>query len=466
MKTPDLRQNIHVFPDQIIRRAGKLIRKIFPPSLIRSEQGRSLPAALIALAVGSLLLTPFLSFVSSRSLGTTAAAETFQEQYAADAGIEFGIWTLLNDPTTKAQVDAAGGTPVSISFPETINGQNPSLTITALATGLNWLQDPPADPPRSVGPGGALEYDGGNNLYILIGDGDNRFYRYNTVSDNWSQLTRIPYVSVIHSPPGPPDISFLSVDTGSDLVYTGTGNNDLYALVKGYPLFGPDADYLYRYSIDNPGWQNVTSTPDELEAGACLVFDGSSSLYIFQGESSTFWRFSGSGWQTLQNAPGQVGAGAALVYTGGSYLYAFPGGGSSEFWRYEIGSGSPWTVLSDQPGGALPGPVTAGGSLTYDGIDAIYALAGGSQAVWRYTISSNTWTSLVDAPANVGSGGDLALIDDSNGYVLRGNNQDDYWRFQLESTRYDINAQAGNTAIHTGVELDNGNPTILFWDIE
>ena len=73
--------------------------------LAGSSPGRSLPAALITVAVGSILMTPFLSFVSSRSLGTGAAGETFNEQYAADAGVEFGAWSLLNNPTFRSQVD-------------------------------------------------------------------------------------------------------------------------------------------------------------------------------------------------------------------------------------------------------------------------------------------------------------------------------------------------------------------------
>ena len=41
----------------------------------RSEAGQSLPAALIAPAVATLCINPFLSFVSSRALGTGVAQE-------------------------------------------------------------------------------------------------------------------------------------------------------------------------------------------------------------------------------------------------------------------------------------------------------------------------------------------------------------------------------------------------------
>ena len=90
----------------------KFLRKVYTGF----SPGRSLPAALITLAVGSLLLTPFLAFVSSRSLGTRGAAETFNEQYASDAGIEFGIWSLLNDSAFRSQVDINAGIPQPLAF--------------------------------------------------------------------------------------------------------------------------------------------------------------------------------------------------------------------------------------------------------------------------------------------------------------------------------------------------------------
>ena len=99
---------------------------------LETESGRSLPAALITLAVGSMLLTPFLSFVSARSLGTRAATETFNEQYASDAGVEFGIWSLLNNPAFRTQVDINAGTAQPLAFPSPINVYTPTVSVTGL----------------------------------------------------------------------------------------------------------------------------------------------------------------------------------------------------------------------------------------------------------------------------------------------------------------------------------------------
>ena len=220
---------------------------------LKQESGRSLPAALITLAVGSMLLTPFLSFVSTRSLGTRAATETFNEQYASDAGVEFGIWSLLNNSAFRTQVDINAGIPQPLAFPGPINGYTPTLSVTGLPTGSWYLRQffpstinsggslayvPHAGGDRvyalrgnstttfgyysiaadqwfsmentleSVGEGGALVYDDGNFLYALRGDGTNDFWRYNISSNSWSSLQNAPAKHVGHArglPDGSPD---------------------------------------------------------------------------------------------------------------------------------------------------------------------------------------------------------------------------------------------------------------------
>jgi N-acetylneuraminic acid mutarotase len=310
-----------------------------------------------------------------------------------------------------------------------------------------------------------MAFDGGNLFYALVGGGDNKFYRYNSTSDSWTQLSQIPKNLQIFPPP--PDNYSLSVDTGSDLVYTGPWNNDLYALVVGDPRgrpSTPEADFLYRYSISSNSWELAAKTPGELGAGASLEYDGGSSLYVFQGESSTLWKYSTSGWEFLEPLPfpGTVGAGGTLVYNGNNYLYALLGGGSNEFWRYDINAND-WTELS-----TLPSSVNSGGSLAYNGDDDIYALPGGSNEVWQYTISTNTWSLLSTTPAgrDIGSGGDIVLINSEKGYVLRGGNNREFWKFTAAPPLYDILSQAGDLEIYARVELVGSSSTITFWKID
>ncbi|MDZ7843608.1 MAG: hypothetical protein U5K99_07385 [Anaerolineales bacterium] len=447
MKKSAVQCEVQGFIHQLRRKIRVLIRKTRPPYLpVFSERGRSLPAALIALAVGSILLAPFLSFVSSRSLGSRAAAETFRAQYAADAGIEYGIWILLNDPVIRAQVDSSPGTPLSVTFPEAINGVTPTVTLTANPLGQWFVRQPTS--PDYAGPGGALEFTGGNNVYALMGNGSNTFKRYNPVSDSWIDIITIPWLFYWNSNAG--DMTF-------------AGGNSLYTFFPGYFWLHP----FYRYSTTTNSWYPLVDTPEQILPGAALVFAGGNDLYALRGGGRTFWHYDigSNSWEDKKDLRGNTsaGQGAALVYTGGNYIYALLGGNSNDFFRFDMTSGKKgkWESLAN-----APGPVSGGGSLAYYSGDYIYALQGGSRGFWRYTISSDTWAVLADTPEVVGSGGDLAFVNSSTGYALRGGGSSDFWEFSVTPPRYDITSQAGSTEIHARIELDGVNQSIVFWDIE
>jgi hypothetical protein len=96
-----------------------------PPDL-RSESGQALVLALAALAVGALLVTPFLTHASVNVLASRRADEAMNDAYAADAGIEWGLWRLKNDPLLTASTSYVEAplqpTPVAINgaaFPTT-----------------------------------------------------------------------------------------------------------------------------------------------------------------------------------------------------------------------------------------------------------------------------------------------------------------------------------------------------------
>lgn len=65
-------------------------------SIMREEKGLALPLALMALAAGALLITPFLNSVSTGVLASGKYTTSIVEQYAADAGIEDAIWTVTH----------------------------------------------------------------------------------------------------------------------------------------------------------------------------------------------------------------------------------------------------------------------------------------------------------------------------------------------------------------------------------
>ncbi len=405
------------------------------PGVLSRETGRSLPAALIALAVGSILLTPFLSFVSSRSLGSEAARESFLAQYATDAGVEFGCWALLNRPAFRAQVDLNAGTPQTLAFPGTINGYTISLTVTGLPLGSwNILHAAPATIER----GGALAYPGGDRVYVLRGDNSKDFWYYSISGDSWG---------ILASAPG-------NVRQGGALVYG--GGDFLYA------LRGSNKDDFWRYNITSNSWSSLANTPNNVRQGGALVYSGGNYIYAFRGGSKTFWRYniSSDNWTSRANSPKRTGYGADLVATSADTIYAFRGSNSRDFWRYDASSNS-WTALQD-----TPARVNSGGSLTYNSGSYLYGLQGTSTDFWRYAVTMDSWTSLANTPANVGRGGDLLFTNPLGGVALRGGNKTDFWKFEVTPPRYDISSQAGTSTTNARLEIDGITTRILFWDIE
>jgi len=404
-------------------------------SRLRSESGRSLPAALITLAVGSLLLTPFLSFISSRALGSRAAEESFKAQYSSDAGIEYGIWSVLNRPVFRSQVDNNLGAPQTLAFPAPLNGYTPLVSVTGLPIG-NWYVRQSA--PGNIDRGGALAYTGGDRIYALRGNNSRSFGYYSISADQWFSLANTP----------------ATVQRGGALVYG--GGNFLYA------FRGRNTDAFWRYNITNNSWISLEDAPGRVSQGGDLVYTGGDHIFAFRGRSNDYWRYSISSdsWSSRANTPASVGYGSDLVYTGGNTIYAFRGSNGQDFWRYNIASNS-WSNRQNAPAN-----VNNGGNLVYYSGNYIYGLRGNSNTFWRYTISANSWSVLTNTPANAGRGADMVFTHAAGGYATRGGSTTDFWEFEVTPPRYDINSQAGTVTTDARIEIDGLNNTILFWDIE
>lgn len=85
-----------------------------------SERGQVLPLALLVLAAGVLIATPFLGHANSTIIGSRTYAEVITEQYSCDGGVEWALWRLKENPvlTTNTDYHASSLAP----FPTWING--------------------------------------------------------------------------------------------------------------------------------------------------------------------------------------------------------------------------------------------------------------------------------------------------------------------------------------------------------
>jgi hypothetical protein len=109
----------------------RLLNKIKEPS--RRQKGMAVPIVLAVVALGAVVITPFLTHAATNLQGMGVYRQIAAERYAADAGIEQAIWNLT-DGTLISQLDANGGT-VSYGLGYQVNGYTPALTVTQTGGG-------------------------------------------------------------------------------------------------------------------------------------------------------------------------------------------------------------------------------------------------------------------------------------------------------------------------------------------
>ncbi len=67
--------------------------------LANDSTGQVLPLTLVALALGAVLVSPFLLDASVNLLASRDVDSAIKDYYSADAGVEWALWCLKNDPT-------------------------------------------------------------------------------------------------------------------------------------------------------------------------------------------------------------------------------------------------------------------------------------------------------------------------------------------------------------------------------
>ncbi len=176
--------------------------------------------------------------------------------------------------------------------------------------------------------------------------------------------------------------------------------------------------------------------------GEAIVGTGT-ALYI--ARSTSFYRYlpANNSWVELTGPPKPDGyafkTGTALAWDFGDYIYALCGAATDDsrrwFYRYSISSNSWETLVNttvDQG---------EGNTITWVGVDnCIYATIGGEQRptyFMRYDPSTNSWSDApADPPAGMGDGASIVWTGSDYLYALRGEFLEssplyDFWRYSL-----------------------------------
>jgi hypothetical protein len=93
------------------------------------EKGQALPLAILALAIGMLVISPFLSHASSSLIGSRTYGEVIAHQNACDAGVEHAIWSLTRGDLAEQLPEP--GDEITYQLGETLNGVSTTVTVTA-----------------------------------------------------------------------------------------------------------------------------------------------------------------------------------------------------------------------------------------------------------------------------------------------------------------------------------------------
>jgi hypothetical protein len=100
-----------------------------PPA---GQKGQALPIVLAALALGIMVVAPFLSHASANLISSRNYQEMLYEQYSADAGIEQAIWRLTEDNLASQITQVNDKTSYVLS--SEVNNLQPSITVTRLSS--------------------------------------------------------------------------------------------------------------------------------------------------------------------------------------------------------------------------------------------------------------------------------------------------------------------------------------------
>lgn len=396
--------------------------------------------------------------------GSTAPSTRF---YSYNLGT--GLWTQRSD------VDQAVGAGGTLSFvPNGTGGCSASGGCLYATRGSNtthfWKGLVAANgsvswsyvrnPPLPIGDGTALRRAGAY-LYLLRGGISNEFWRYDIAANTWSSLPNMP----------------VNNNQGSEqgLAYV-SATNTLYTL-RGYSEYS-----MFSFDIERNLWKNTGLphgyTSNGFSGGAMSYDTQTGMVYAARGQThSEWWQYNPTTdvWTKKADAPHTITTGADADYVNHSTdsydgIYMLTGAEAQGdnigyFFRYNPTTDM-WTRLANMT--VEPG---AGADLTWDGANALYTTAGGgsSTTYYKYTISTNTWSSVASTIPVAPSTGSCAVRINVGGtdyiYLTRANTQSNVYRFNIGTETWDVAATVENapgTIVSADGCVGDGQGNILF----
>lgn len=255
----------------------------------------------------------------------------------------------------------------------------------------NWTTTPTA-----ASLGSDMTSDG-SYLYMMIGNRNSDFWRFNPDVNTWLKLA----------------------DTPSGMYYNGAMT---YYAGYIYMINGDDGQIatdatnkFWRYDVANNTWQEMASAPAPFGAtglsygGSDLESGNNGFIYAVQGNGANgFWIYNiaGNAWTVGPPTPDPISSSSthALTYSSQTFtqnsithctagcLFANPGASAQNWWHFDI-SLNQWYSSTNTPAGHTTGNSYASDPST----GAIYTIRGNSAVAFdRYLPTTDTWNSPID----------------------------------------------------------------------
>ena len=296
--------------------------------------------------------------------------------------------------TTKAEWGLGTTTDVSLdSATDAIQ-----LSVDGTWSARTW-----AVPPDTVSAGSSSIFLG-DNLYVMRGLSDKAFWKYDSVQNEWAELSDLPFPAYY----------------GADMVADST-NGLLYV------IFGGFSKKFYSYEIATDTWIELPELLDTPWTGASIGFDGTNPFVLRGNNSTDFWKYNVAlgEWQSLAPISATVSAGASLVYGYDGNFYTPRGVNTVTFYRYNIASNT-WSVRTNITAGQLFNGSQKG---AYANGYIYYPRSTGTTGFLRYDIAGNSWTVLAATPAVTTDTSVAFNANDNKLYMLRSGGTYDLWKF-------------------------------------
>lgn len=272
-----------------------------------------------------------------------------------------------------------------------------------LAGDGSWSARTWAVPPDTVSAGASAVFFG-NDLYVMRGLSDKAFWKYDSVLNEWTELSDLPFPAYY----------------GADMV-TDSTNGLLYV------IFGGFSKKFYSYEIATDTWTELPELLDTPWTGASIGFDGTNPFVLRGNNSTDFWKYNVAlgEWQSLAPISLAVSQGASLVYGYDGNFYTPRGANTLTFYRYNIATNT-WSVRADATAGNQFNGNQKG---SYANGFIYYPRSAGTTAFLRYSIAGNSWALLSVMPATVTDVPTAFNANDNMIYVLRSSGTYDMWKF-------------------------------------